>query len=105
MCAKLIKGKILSGSVVITTSRPDELADQLKTRVRFDRFVEIAGFSEEQVNEYIEKYFKKDINTKNTVLDHIAKNEELFSFAHIPVLCFLMCSILHGVSSKGITER
>ena len=31
---------------------------------------------------------------KNTVLDHIAKNEELVSFAHIPVLCFLMCSYM-----------
>ena len=31
---------------------------------------------------------------KNTVLDHIARNEELVSFAHIPVLCFLMCSYM-----------
>ena len=93
LCAKLIKGHILSGSVVITTSRPDE-SDQLKTRVRFDRFVEIAGFSEEQVKEYVEKYFKEDENMKNTVLDHITKNEELVSFAHIPVLCFLMCSYM-----------
>ena len=93
LCAKLIKGDILSGSVVITTSRPDE-SDQLKTRVRFGRFVEIAGFSEEQVKEYIEKYFNEDENMKNTVLDHIARNEELVSFAHIPVLCFLMCSYM-----------
>ena len=93
LCAKLIKGHILSGSVVITTSRPDE-SDQLKTEVRFDRFVEITGFSEEHVKEYIEKCFKEDENMKNTVLDHIATNEELVSFAHIPVLCFLMCSYM-----------
>ena len=93
LCAKLIKGKLLSGSVVITTSRPDE-CDQLKTGIDFDRFVEIAGFSEEQVKEYIEKYFREDENMKNTVLDHIARNEELSSFAHIPVLCFLMCSYM-----------
>ena len=93
LCAKLFNGDILSGSVVITTSRPDE-SDQLRTRVRFDRFVEIAGFSEEQVKQYIEKYFKEDENMKNTVLDHIARNEELVSFAHIPVLCFLMCSYM-----------
>ena len=66
LCAKLIKGHILSGSVVITTSRPDE-SDQLKTKVRFDRFVEIAGFSEEQVKEYIEKYFKEDENMRRTL--------------------------------------
>ena len=102
LCAKLIKGYILSGSVVITTSRPDE-SDQLKTEVRFDRFVEIAGFSEEQVNEYIEKYFKEDENMKNTVLDQIAKNEELVSFAHIPVLCFLMCSYMEYLLKESLS--
>ena len=102
LCAKLIKGDILSGSVVITTSRPDE-SDQLKTRVRFDRFVEIAGFSEEQVKQYIEKYFGEDVNMKNTVLDHIARNEELVSFAHIPVLCFLMCSYMEYLLKESVS--
>ena len=102
LCVKLIKGDILSGSVVITTSRPDE-SDQLKTRVRFDRFVKITGFSEEQVKEYIEKYFKEDENMKNTVLDHIAKNEELVSFAHIPVLCFLMCSYMEYLLKDSVS--
>ena len=101
LCAKLIKGDILSGSVVITTSRPDE-SNQLKTRVRFDRFVEIAGFSEEQVKEYIEKYFNEDENMKNTVVDHIARNEELVSFAHIPVLCFLMCSYMAYLLKESV---
>ena len=102
LCAKLFKGKILRGSVVITTSRPDE-SDQLRTGVRFDRFVEIAGFSEEQVKEYIEKYFKEDENLKNTVLNHIARNEELVSFAHIPVLCFLMCSYMEYLLKESLS--
>ena len=90
LCAKLMKGKILSGSVVMITSRADE-SDKIKDAIRFDRFVEITGFSEQQVNEYIEKYFGENENMKNTVLDHVTQNEELVSFAHIPVLCFLMC--------------
>ena len=102
LCAKLFKGKILRGSVVITTSRPDE-SDQLRTGVRFDRFAEIAGFSEEQVKEYIEKYFKEDENLKNTVLDHIARNEELVSFAHIPVLCYLMCSYMEYLLKESLS--
>ena len=102
LCAKLIKGDILSGSVVITTSRPDE-SDQLKTKVLFDRFLEVAGFSEEQVKEYIKKYFKEDKNMKNTVLHHIAKNKELVSFAHIPVLCFLMCSYMEYLLKESVS--
>nr|XP_058964301.1 NACHT, LRR and PYD domains-containing protein 1a allele 4-like [Pocillopora verrucosa] len=92
LCAKLIKGKILRGSVVMITSRPDE-SDEMKDReIYFDRYVEITGFSEPQVKEYIGKYFKNNERMKNIVMDHITKNVNLVSFAHIPVLCFLMCS-------------
>ncbi|CAH3137856.1 unnamed protein product, partial [Pocillopora meandrina] len=92
LCAKLIKGKILRGSVVMITSRPDE-SDEMKAKdIYFDRYVEIIGFSEPQVKEYIGKYFKNNDRMKNIVMDHITKNDNLVSFAHIPVLCFLMCS-------------
>ena len=93
LCAKLIKGKILKDSVVMITSRPDE-SDQMTVngKVAFDRYVEITGFSEEQVKNYIEKYFRENEVMKNAVMDHITKNDNLVSFAHIPVLCFLMCS-------------
>ena len=91
LCAKLIKGKILRGSSVMITSRPDE-SDKMKDEIGFDRYVEITGFSEQQVKEYIEKYFKENKRMKKAVIDHITKNDNLVSFAHIPVLCFLMCS-------------
>ena len=92
LCAKLIKGKILRGSVVMITSRPDE-SDEMKAKdIYFDRYVEITGFSEPQVKEYIGKYFKNNERMKNIVTDHITNNANLVSFAHIPVLCFLMCS-------------
>ena len=56
LCSKLIKGKILKEAIVIITSRPDE--SNKTGGSRFKRCVEIAGFSSEQVKEYIEKYFK-----------------------------------------------
>ena len=89
LCSKLIKGKILKGAIVMVTSRPDE-SDKMGG-IRFKRYVEIAGFSSEQVKEYIEKYFKKDGNMKNAVLKHVMNNENLVSFAHIPMLCYLLC--------------
>ena len=74
------------------TSRPDE-SDEMKAKdIYFDRYVEITGFSEPQVKEYIGKYFRNNDRMKNIVMDHITKNVNLVSFAHIPVLCFLMCS-------------
>ena len=92
MCAKLIKGKILRGSVAMITSRSDESDEMKDGEIYFDRYVEITGFSEPQIKEYIGKYFKNNDRMKNIVMDHITKNVNLVSFAHIPVLCFLMCS-------------
>ena len=91
LCAKLINGLILGQSTVLVTSRPDE-SDKLCEFHRFQRNVEITGFSEQEVSEYIEKYFRENESMKNIVLEHITKNEDLLSFAHVPVLCALMCS-------------
>ena len=101
LCAKLIKGKILKDSVVMITSRPDE-SDQMTGKIAFDRYVEITGFSEEQVKKYIEKYFKENKVMKNAVMDHITKNDNLVSFAHIPVLCFLMCSYFEYILNESM---
>ncbi|XP_022794539.1 NACHT, LRR and PYD domains-containing protein 3-like [Stylophora pistillata] len=101
LCAKLIKGKILKDSFVMITSRSDE-SDDIKDKIGFDRCVEITGFSEQQVKEYIEKYFKENEVMKKAVMDHITKNENLVSFAHIPVLCFLMCSYFEYVWQKSM---
>ena len=86
LCAKLIKGNILRLSAVMITSRADK-SDKLKDAIRFDRFVEITGFSEKQVNGYIEKYFKENEQMRNIVLDHVTKNNEL-----VGLLTFL-CSV------------
>ena len=101
LCAKLIKGKILKDSVVMITPRPDE-SDEMTGKIPFDRFVEITGFSEERVKKYIEKYFKENEVLKNAVMDHITKNENLVSFAHIPVLCFLMCSYFEYILNESM---
>ena len=89
LCSKLINGKILKGAIVMITSRPDE-SDEMGG-IRFKRDVEIAGFSSKQVKEYIEKYFKDNESMKNAVLKHVMNNESLVSFAHIPMLCYLLC--------------
>ena len=89
LCTKLIKEKLLRDSVVMITSRPDE-SDKMGG-IPFNRFVEIAGFSPEQVQEFIKKYFRENDTMKKAVLDHVTKNENLVTCAHIPMLCFLMC--------------
>ena len=99
LCSKLIKGKILRGAIVMVTSRPDE-SDKMGG-IRFKRYVEIAGFSSEQVKKFIEKYFKKNENMKNAVLKHVMNNEHLVRFAHIPILCFVLCFEMEYILDSG----
>ena len=100
LCSKLMRGKILRKASVMITSRPDE-SDKIAAGMDFDRHVEITGFSQQEVREYIEKYFRQNEIMKNTVLEHITKNENLISFAHIPVLCALMCSYMEYVLQES----
>ena len=99
LCAKLMRGNILRKAAVMVTSRPDE-SDKI-SGMHFDRKAEITGFSQQEVREYIEKYFRENEIMKNTVLEHITKNENLISFAHIPVLCALMCSYMEYVLKES----
>ena len=103
LCSKLIKRSLLRDSVVMITSRPDE-SDKMGG-IPFDRYMEIAGFSPEQIQEFIEKYFRENNTMKKTVLDHVMKNEDLVSFAHIPMLCFLMCfSMEYALQTSKSTD-
>ena len=103
LCSKLIKRSLLRDSVVMITSRPDE-SDKMGG-IPFDRYMEIAGFSPEQVQEFIEKYFRENNTMKKTVLHHVMKNEDLVSFAHIPMLCFLMCfSMEYALQTSKSTD-
>ena len=103
LCAKLMRGTILEKAVVMVTSRPDE-SDNI-SGMHFHRSVEIMGFSQQEVREYIEKYFRENEVMKNTVLEHVTKNENLISFAHIPVLCALMCSYMEYVLKESKTTE
>ena len=100
LCAKLMRGKLLGKAAVMVTSRPDE-SDKKLSGMPFHRKVEITGFSQQEVREYIEKYFRENENMKNAVLEHITNNENLTSFAHIPVLCALMCSYMEYVLKES----
>ena len=55
------------------TSRPDE-SDEMGG-ISFDRYVEIAGFSPQQVQEFVDKYFRESHTIKKVVLDHVMKND------------------------------
>jgi hypothetical protein len=89
LCTKLIEKKLLRDSVVMITTRPEE--SDLLGGMNFDRYVEIAEFSREQVEEFIKNYFGEDKTMMRLVIDRVMSNENLVTFAHIPMLCYLTC--------------
>ena len=91
---KLASGKLLHGCTLLTTVRPTAVTDVRE--LKFDRTVEITGFTLEQVEEFVEKFTKDDDsgNLKEIIWQHISTNINLFSLCYIPVNCFIICHCL-----------
>ena len=89
---KLVKGKQLSGATILTTCRPT-VVESVAT-LKFDRTVEIMGFTPEKVQEYVQKHCAHNTQTVNKIWEHISSNPELLSLCYIPVNCFIVCFLL-----------
>ena len=90
--SKLTTGKLLNGAAVLTTTRPTALS--CTDSIRFDKILEILGFSSEQVEEYVTKFAEEDKEAGDTVKRHITSNINILSLCYIPASCFIICSSL-----------
>ncbi|XP_067039497.1 nucleotide-binding oligomerization domain-containing protein 2-like [Acropora muricata] len=89
---KLATRKLLRGASILTTTRPT--AVKYVAHVKFQRTVEIRGFTSENVEEYVAKFTQRYPEEKEKILGHIKSNINLFSLSYIPVNCFLICHCL-----------
>ncbi|XP_068690116.1 NLR family CARD domain-containing protein 3-like [Montipora foliosa] len=91
---KIASGKVLQGCTLLTTLRPTAVKDVKE--LKFDRTVEITGFTSEQIEEFVEKFTKDDdsVNLKEIIWQHINTNINLFSLCYVPVNCFIICHCL-----------
>ena len=100
---KLAEGKLLRGASIITTTRPTAVKCVL--HVRFQRTVEIRGFTSDDVKEYVKNFTRGKPEAMEKMWEHIKSNINLFSFCYIPMNCFLIChcllQIILSESSQG----
>ena len=89
---KLAEGKLLPGASILTTTRPT--AVKYVRHVRFQRTVEIRGFTSDDVKEYVENFTRGNPEAGKKMWEHIKSNINLFSFCYIPMNCFLICHCL-----------
>ena len=89
---KLAEGKLLRGASILTTTRPT--AVKCVCHVRFQRTVEIRGFTSDDVKEYVKNFTRGNPEAMEKMWEHIKSNINLFSFCYIPMNCFLICHCL-----------
>ena len=77
---------------VLVTSRPSASAP-LHRLPCIDRFVEISGFSKEDIKEYIESEFTSDQEKASRLLQQLEDNPLVESVCSIPLNCSIMCHL------------
>ena len=92
--SKLISGNFLPGATVVLTSRPT--ANEFYSEFKFDRTVEIIGFTEDKIEEHVTKFCKSHdrVDVKPKIWNHIKSFSDLLSSCYIPVNCWIVVTIL-----------
>jgi hypothetical protein len=97
---QLVKGKLLPGVTVLTTTRPT--AEHIYQKLKFDREIEILGFHEDQIKDYVEKFCRNDIQKSSEIWNLIKQSPELLSLCYIPVNSYIVClTLMESIEVKG----
>ena len=100
---QLVKGKLLPGITVLTTSRPT--AEHIYEQLEFNRVVEVLGFHEEQIKEYVQKFCRTDKQKISQIWDLIKQSPELLGLCYIPVNSYIVCLTLkESIEAEGQTN-
>ncbi|XP_046841785.1 NACHT, LRR and PYD domains-containing protein 3-like [Xenia sp. Carnegie-2017] len=92
LLSMLVENKLLRNATVLITSRPT--AEFAFKSLKFDRTVEILGFFEDQIIEYVDRFCGEDKNTMELILNYIKSSHELRSLCYIPVNTYIICLTL-----------
>ena len=92
--SKLIYGHFLPEATVVVTSRPT--AHKFYSKFNFDRTVEIIGFTEDKIEEYVTKFCESHDrdDLKPKIWNHIKSSSDLLNSCYIPVNCWIVATIL-----------
>ncbi|NXJ60828.1 C2TA protein, partial [Rostratula benghalensis] len=94
----LIQKKILNGCTLLLTARPKDKVYQYVSKV--DKTIEIVGFSPQQRELYITKYFE-GLAYCDKALKLIKEYEYLFSHCYSPLICRFVCFLCETVLETG----
>ena len=101
---QMFYGNFLPGVTILITSRPTAWK-VFKCLKYFERTVEILGFFEEQIREYVRKFCKDDNDSYERIWNHIKGSAELLSLCYIPVNSYIVCLTLKESTESTDTPK
>ena len=94
----LLFGNILPFASVLLTSRPAASAP-LHNLPTVDRLVEVVGFNEENVKQYIESEFEKYPEKASSLIEQLEDNPLIASVCSVPLNCAIVCNVWQTLDS------
>jgi hypothetical protein len=102
---KIVFGYLLEEATILVTSRPT--ASDVYSKLKFDRKVEIIGFTWDKIEKYVERFCanheKNDLKPK--ILSHIESSSEIKNLCYIPVNSFIVCVTLLNCLSDPANDN
>ncbi|XP_037396795.1 NACHT, LRR and PYD domains-containing protein 3-like isoform X2 [Pygocentrus nattereri] len=97
LLTNLIRGKLLSSSLLWITTRPAAVSQILLQHINL--VTEIRGFSDPQKEEYFRKRIS-DQRLAKEIITHIKSSRSLYIMCHIPVFCWISATVLEEMLSE-----
>ncbi|KAM5125421.1 NACHT, LRR and PYD domains-containing protein 12-like, partial [Mantella aurantiaca] len=97
---RLLRKQILSQSSLIITTRSLAMK-KLNTFIDDSRNVEVLGFTGEDREEYVHKFFGNEEDA-DKVLSIIRGNDILYTMCAVPVTCWIVCTIMKPEIKKDL---
>ena len=102
----LLFGDVFPFASVLLTSRPTASA-HLYDLPTVDRLVEVTGFNEDNVKQYIESEFEKCPEKAYSLIEQLENNPAIRSLCSVPLNCAIICYLWHTldrVLPRTLTE-
>ena len=95
LLSRIINNGELPGAKVLVSSRPTK---QLPVKA-FNHTVELRGFTEEMINEYVDKTYTKE--QKGFIMKHLHADRNMAGLCQMPLQCTFVCASLADRHSCG----
>ena len=96
---KLLFGDILPFASVLLTSRPSASAP-LHSLLSVDRLVEVVGFNEKNIKQYIQSEFEKCPEKASGLIEQLDNNPFIQDVCTVPLNCAITCNLWHTLNQE-----